>query len=113
MKSYEVNYIESLRKENVKLREELAGAKQDSMKNSLKFEILAKRVQREMLERIANTPADEKIDFDELANQVTVNASDISDICGVILIEAQQKVNLHNQETEQSKKEGFFGKARS
>ena len=104
MKEHELAYIERLKNENMKLAEELS-------RYNTRSEILAKRVQREMLERIANTPADKIINFDELANQATVNASEISDICGAILIEAKQKVDLHNQGAK--KKETFFGKARS
>lgn len=106
MKEHELAYVERLKNENLKITEELSRYK-------MRSEILAKRVQRKMLERIADIPADKKINFDELAKQVTVNASEISDISGVILIEAKQKVDSHNQETKQSKKEGFFGKARS
>ena len=104
MKEHELDYIERLKNEITNLTGQLA-------RYEMRSEILAKRVQREMLEWIASTPDDKIINFDELANQASVNASEISDICGAILIEAKQKVDLHNQEAE--KKETIFGKARS
>ena len=94
MKEHELAYVERLKNENMKLTEELSRYK-------MRSEILAKRVQRNLLDGIERTPKNEKIDFNVLMNySSSLTASDVVDIFGVILIEAKQKVDEHNNRIE-------------
>ena len=98
MKEHELDYIERLKNEITNLTGQLA-------RYEMRSEILAKRVQRNLLEAIERTPKNEKIDLNVLMKYTpSLTASDVVDIFGVILIEAKQKADEHNNRIEKGAK---------